>query len=283
MRPAINYTGFSGSALTASGSPFAPSWRARQCDTSLAGPWFYHGGVEPSRSPSDGVDTYYMQCVGMGAGLILNMPPSTRGVLEPSFVSWASSFSDEVGRRYGHPLASTSGTVKTADNGEEPRPGLVLDLAKGCQTVDTIIIREELSLGRTSCCALGSSNFARPVFVCLFDVRILIPLPAIVAAITERVSSYILEYKPCGLPHGSTMFTEIGSGSTIGTKRVFPLIYGANAYAVQAAAIRFRPTLSVAKDGSVHIAELSAHLANWTNTSRFAPPNPHVTCFAYQG
>eukprot|EP01043_Picozoa_sp_COSAG02_P054638 COSAG02_NODE_6217_length_3719_cov_3.158564_4_plen_133_part_00 len=112
---------------------------------------------------------------------------------------------------------------------------------------------------------------------------LLIPLALGCCWYSERVASYILEYKPCGLPRGSTTFEEIGSGSTVGTKRVFPLIYGANAYSVQAAAIRFRPTLSVAMDGHVHIAELSAHNSNWTNTSRFAPPNPHVTCFAYQG
>ena len=99
----------------------------------------------------------------------------------------------------------------------------------------------------------------------------------------ERVASFILEYLPCGQPRGSTAFEELGSGSTVGTKRVFPLIYGTNAYSVHAAAIRFRPTLSVAADGNVHIAEFSAHQSNWTNQSRFAPPNPHVTCFAYQG
>lgn len=147
VNPAVNYTGFSGSAISTSGSPFAPSWRARQCDTSLAGGWFYHNNG-PTRSPSDGVDTYYMQCVGMGAGLILNMPPSTQGVLDPSFVTWASNFSDEVKQRYGYPLALTNGTVGTSDTSEEPRAGLVLNLPKGCQAVDTIIVREDLSFGR---------------------------------------------------------------------------------------------------------------------------------------
>ena len=92
----------------------------------------------------------------MGAGLILNMPPSTRGVLDPSFVSWASNFSDEVTRRYGYPLAVANGTVGTSDTGEEPRAGLVLDLPKGCQAVDTIIVREDLSLGRAYPFALSS-------------------------------------------------------------------------------------------------------------------------------
>ena len=148
VTPSVNYSGFSGSAISTSGSPYAPYWRARQCDTSLSSSgWFWHNGGAPRRNASDGVDTYYMQCVGMGAGLILNMPPSTRGVLEPPFVSWASAFKAEIERRYGHPAGVTNGSVSTADTGVEPRPGLVLELA-GCQQIDTVIVREDLSLGQ---------------------------------------------------------------------------------------------------------------------------------------
>ena len=148
VTPSVNYSGFSGSAISTSGSPYARYWRARQCDTSLSSSgWFWHNGGAPRRNASDGVDTYYMQCVGMGAGLILNMPPSTRGVLEPPFVSWASAFKAEIERRYGHPAGVTNGSVSTADTGVEPRPGLVLELA-GCQPIDTVIVREDLSLGQ---------------------------------------------------------------------------------------------------------------------------------------
>eukprot|EP01047_Picozoa_sp_COSAG01_P006149 COSAG01_NODE_220_length_21453_cov_118.998361_10_plen_186_part_00 len=185
----------------------------------------------------------------MGAGLILNLPPSTRGVVEPPFVSWAADFKREIERRYGHPVGKTHGSIDTLDDGTEPRPGLVLELS-GCQHVDTLIMREDLSLG-------------------------------------QRVASWILEYVPCSAkpdPHSGVLeYNELGSGSTIGTKRVFPLIYGSHPISVAASKIRLRPTLSVAQDGLAHILELSAHASNWTNTSRGAPPNPHVTCFAYQG
>ena len=189
-----------------------------------------------------------MQCVGMGAGLILNMPPSTRGIVEPPFVSWAADFKQEIDRRYRHPVGTANGSVSTADDGTEPRPGLVLTLS-GCQSVDTVVLREDLSLG-------------------------------------QRVASWVLEYIPCGAKPdrwGVIQYTELGSGSTIGSKRVFPLVYGTEPITVAASKIRLRPTHSVAADGMAHIAELSAHAANWTNTTRGAPPNPHVTCFAYQG
>jgi alpha-L-fucosidase len=249
LHPAVNYSGFSGAAKSTSGSPYAPQWRARQCDTSLASSgWFWHEGASPRRNASDAADTYYMQCVGMGAGLIINLPPSTRGLVEPGFVSWAADFRREINRRYGHPVGSTNGSVPTADDGSEPRPGLVLELS-GCQHVDTVIMREDLSLG-------------------------------------QRVASWIVEYVPCGTKPdrwGTVEYTELGSGSTIGTKRVFPFVYGAEPVTVAVSKIRLRPTLSVAADGLAHIAELSAHMANWTNTSRGAPPTPSVTCFAYQG
>ena len=99
-------------------------------------------------------------------------------------------------------------------------------------------------------------------------------------------------------------YTELASGSTIGAKRIVPFICtqqrqqrqfahplqalllsadGAAPVTVPASRIRLRPTLSVAADGMAHIAELSAHSSNWTNSSKAAPPNPYVTCFAYQG
>ena len=115
-------------------------------------------------------------------------------------------------------------------------------------------------------------------------------------------ASYILEYLPCGVPP-SRGYTELASGSTIGAKRIVPFICAQqhNTFAhhlfkrcccmqmapapvtVPASRIRLRPTLSVAADGMAHIAELSAHSSNWTNSSKAAPPNPYVTCFAYQG
>ena len=67
----------------------ANGWLAYQCDTSLASSgWFWHGGARPRYNASEAVDLYGLQCIGAGAGLILNLPPSTRGLVEPEFVRW---------------------------------------------------------------------------------------------------------------------------------------------------------------------------------------------------
>jgi hypothetical protein len=123
----------------------------------------------------------------------MGLPPSTRGVVEPSFVDWAADFKAELSRRYGQPLSTANGTVATApDAGAEPRPGLVLDMPGGCATLDTLILREDLARG-------------------------------------QRVAAYVLEYLPCGAKPAAA-YRELGSGSTIGAKRVFPLVYGNNSH-----------------------------------------------------
>ena len=63
--------------------------------------WFWHGGAKPRFEAPDAVDLYGLQCIGLGAGLILNLPPSTSGVVERPFVEFASQFKQEYGKRFG--------------------------------------------------------------------------------------------------------------------------------------------------------------------------------------
>jgi alpha-L-fucosidase len=88
------------------------TWLAYQCDTSLSNSgWFWHNGAAPRYNASQAVDLYGLQCIGVGAGLILNLPPSTRGVVEPVFVTWATDFATEWDRRFGTPEVQPRSTV----------------------------------------------------------------------------------------------------------------------------------------------------------------------------
>ena len=80
----------------------------------------------------------------------------------------------------------------------------------------------------------------------------------------QRVAAWVLQLA-IGQPDGQITFQTVGAGSTIGARRIYPLLYDgpqANVYGV-----RFVPTLSVAADGLVHVAELSAF-----NSAGTVPP-----------
>ena len=213
------------SAATTLGAPRGSAgWMGYQCDTTLSTMnWFWRSGEVPRKTVLEGINVYVHQCLGFGAGLVLNMPPDTRGVVQPSFVRWAGDFRRELDRRYGHPLGSANGTVDThAGAGLE----LKFTAAMG-HRVDSVRIREDLRFG-------------------------------------QRIAAWVLQIA-VGQPDGQITLQTVGAGSTIGARRIYPLLYGgpqANVYGV-----RFVPTLSVAADGLVHVAELSAF-----NSAGAAPP-----------
>ena len=213
----------------------ANPWLAYQCDTSLNNNgWFYHPGGKPRFNASSGVDLYGLQCIGWGAGLILNFPPSTRGRIEPEFVSWAKNFSIEWNRRFG-PTPRVATANGTAATNLGPNNGVIsASLLPGHRDVDYIVMREDLSQG-------------------------------------QRVAGWVLEVLQ-GQPDGRKLWREVGAGSTIGATRIWPLAHSSayrsgHGVATNVFAVRLRPTISVAPDGLVHIAELSAYYSNSSTSS----------------
>ena len=225
---------------------FTPRRLSRyQCDTSLSSSgWFWHGGAKPRYTPSAGVDLYGLQCIGVGAGLILNMPPSTRGVVEPAFVSWAGEFRAEWDRRFGPGarIGGTNETVSVATNLGPENGAVTVAFESGQHTVDSIVIREDLSKG-------------------------------------QRIAGWALDIQE-GQPDGQKPWTQVAAGSTIGAARIVPLgqpgrgqfvpgqtCQGAGCHGAMANTfgVRFRPTISVAGDGLVHVAELAAFFSNKTS------------------
>jgi alpha-L-fucosidase len=198
-------------------------WLAYQCDTSLSSSgWFWHGGAKPRFNASTAVDLYGLQCIGVGAGLILNLPPSTSGIVEPSFVSWAGEFRTEWDRRFGAAavVGTSNTTVSVATNLGAGNGAVTVDFARGENVVDYVIIREDLSKG-------------------------------------QRVAGWVLEILE-GTPQGTKVWQQVGAGSTIGAARIFPL-GGAHGHFVPGEpstsraslmkdtfGVRFRPTISVA-------------------------------------
>lgn len=189
------------------------------------------------------MDLYGLQCIGVGAGLILNLPPSTEGIVEPSFVQWAGEFNEEWTRRFGEG-ASIGGTNVTTALATNLGPGngmMEVPFKEGKHAVDHVVIKEDLRRG-------------------------------------QRIAGWQLDIQ-VGQPTGAKDWVKVAAGSTIGSSRIIPLgqpgrgqfVPGRSCVGVPQCegsgmantfGVRFRPTISVAADALVYVAELRAFHSN---------------------
>lgn len=124
-----------------SGSPFGETWRIREADTSgeiWTGGWFWHPGKKPKPSTNHFMDLYD-RTIGLGANLIMNLPPDDRGLIQEDMAETARQFGAEVSRRFDHPIAVTT-NIPTGDTAE-------LGWEKPCP-IDTIVTMENFTEGQ---------------------------------------------------------------------------------------------------------------------------------------
>lgn len=76
-----------------------------ECDVSIRRGWFWH----PDDAPKDleHLLAIYYRSVGLGANLLLNLPPDTRGLIPEEDVARVAEFSAEVRRRFASLLAAS--------------------------------------------------------------------------------------------------------------------------------------------------------------------------------
>ncbi|MFT3861022.1 alpha-L-fucosidase [Micropruina sp.] len=74
-----------------------------ECDVSLRRGWFWAPADEPKTL--EHLMAVYYGSVGLGAGLLLNVPPDDRGRIDPADAARAREFGAEVERRFGRPTA----------------------------------------------------------------------------------------------------------------------------------------------------------------------------------
>ncbi|WP_327659360.1 MULTISPECIES: alpha-L-fucosidase [unclassified Streptomyces] len=107
-----------------------------ECDVSIRRGWFWHPDDEP-KSLEHLLAIHY-RSVGLGANLLLNLPPDTRGRIPDADAARVAEFGAEVARRFGTPAATaelTHGDTWTASFG-------------GPVTFDHIRLREDLTEGQ---------------------------------------------------------------------------------------------------------------------------------------
>lgn len=108
-----------------------------ECDVSLRRGWFWY----PDDAPKD-LDhllAIYYRSVGLGANLLLNLPPDTRGLVPAEDVAHITALADEVRRRFQTPipasLSAELGSSAVASFGKEV-------------TFDHLELKEELVNGQ---------------------------------------------------------------------------------------------------------------------------------------
>ena len=126
-----------GVATSLNSDPNGSVWMPNEVDVSIRRPdWFWSTKNANKVLTKDQLLSIYYRSVGRGAQLLLNIPANRDGLLSDKDCAVAQEFGREVNRRFGKPLAETSGT------------GPVVTLAFNQPTrIDTVILQEEIARG----------------------------------------------------------------------------------------------------------------------------------------
>ena len=87
--------GLSGDQVIASlqhGDPDGSVWRPAECDVSIRPGWFWHPAEDAAVRTVENLLELYLASVGRNGGLLLNVPPTTTGLLHPTDVSRLGDF-----------------------------------------------------------------------------------------------------------------------------------------------------------------------------------------------
>ncbi|AIY02717.1 hypothetical protein ART_3118 [Arthrobacter sp. PAMC 25486] len=76
-----------------------------ECDVSIRRGWFWHPNDAPKEL--DHLLAIYYRSIGLGANLLLNLPPDTHGLIPDEDVARLAEFSAEVRRRFAAPLVAS--------------------------------------------------------------------------------------------------------------------------------------------------------------------------------
>ena len=93
----VTYPGVSGPGVSAAlqhGDPEGSAWRPAEADTSIRPGWFHHPAEDTRVRTADQLVDLYFQSVGRNAKLLLNVPPTQRGLLHDTDVTQLTKFRD---------------------------------------------------------------------------------------------------------------------------------------------------------------------------------------------
>ena len=107
-----------------------------ECDVSLRRGWFWQPDEEPKSLPH--LLAIHDRSIGLGASLLLNIPPDRRGRIDPKDKARALQFGQALRDRFGSPHESTLAVIED---------GIEVDLG-GARQLDHIELSERLEEGQ---------------------------------------------------------------------------------------------------------------------------------------
>jgi alpha-L-fucosidase len=126
----VPYPGMSGDHIIRAlqhGDPHGTVWRPGEADVSIRPGWFWHPAEDPAvRSPDDLVDLY-LSSIGRNAGLLLNVPPTTRGLLHDADVRALAGFGQRLADLFAVDHASTARATASGSASGASTAARVLD------------------------------------------------------------------------------------------------------------------------------------------------------------
>jgi alpha-L-fucosidase len=153
-----------------SGDRDGTHWLPAECDVSIRPGWFYHPAEDDKVRPPEDLIDLYLQSVGRGANLLLNLPPDRRGQIHPHDAESLLAFRSRLEKLFRTDLAKTARASASHTRGNSPAFGparlidgnpdtfwatddgvmqaeAVLEFPQGV-TFDILSLREVLPLGQ---------------------------------------------------------------------------------------------------------------------------------------
>lgn len=163
----------SGNSTASHGNPNGDTWLPIEVDVSLRRPnWFWKTNNENAILSLQELMKLYYLSVGRGCVLLINTSPDTTGLIPAKDAARLKEFGEEIKRRFGHPLATTSGSGKE----------LLLKLPKE-EKIDHLILMEDIRFGeriRSFVTEVFTHNKWKPVFTgSAIGHKLIIQFPAI--------------------------------------------------------------------------------------------------------
>ena len=126
-RPTITYPAGSTAGVhipnLGSGTPGGEQWVPAEVDVSIRPGWFWHAHEDGKVRPPENLMQVYMESVGRGATLNLNVPPDRRGLLHENDVASLRQFGQHLTRTFATNLAAGAAAAASNTRGNDPGYG----------------------------------------------------------------------------------------------------------------------------------------------------------------
>lgn len=121
INPDTLYAGKAGiEGLLNSGSMDGTRWIPAECDVSIRPGWFYHEAENNQVKTPQQLFDIYLQSVGRGATLLLNIPPDTRGLLHETDLQSLEGFNRLLKQELGHNRALHARVIAGSFRNNDP-------------------------------------------------------------------------------------------------------------------------------------------------------------------